>query len=429
MLSIGSYLGHYPGGKTGMEFDGVYDEIYVPFANASGLLNKFTNTVDYSISLWFKPFDEGGNEQTLFGTRHKTVTNTYWNCKYNHSTKEIQFTHLYSGSTRGLVTTNADALDGCIGNWTHLLITHDTSEGTGDETSGAWKFYINGSLESSNTLTHNTNTAYDIDVNEIQASGIALRLGSYWSAGTQRGRSNMAQFAIWDGEVLNADDAAAIYAAGIEWDLRDASGNYNATDVSNLSVYYILDKYYGENRFYNGPSMEPTASYYYFKNLANTVDESEVFNSALTTGMGYASIPFPGGGATESVEDGFYTITGHQTNVACSGQIEVQDITSDSAPSGKDQMYEIDFDWSVTAGVYIIAAIFTGGGAWLSDGEVKNQKVACRAESGTGKLTSLVVVYISGHDASTKFKIKINSVKKLDGCWNNYQEIPAVNLY
>ena len=120
----------------------------------------------------------------------------------------------------------------------------------------------------------------------------------------------------------------------------------------------------------------------------------------------------------ESMEDGFYTITGHQplgggTSWVAYGQAEIQDLTSDSAPSGKDQLYEIEYTWSVTAGVTVIPGLFSGSGTWVSDGVVRTRKLVVTAKQSSGIFGYLGVIYTGGQDNNTKFKFKINSAKKL----------------
>ena len=412
---LGSYIGNYNNSSDiqyAALFDGASDNMQARNTLASGLLHEFDPAADFSISTWFKPVGTGN--QQICGTN--VSTSTYWSLEYNYTNKEIIFKLTYNSIGRIYCVTSADAIDGLLNKWVHLLVTHDASEGTGDETAGAVKVYINGALENSNTSTHSTSASYKIEVSDIGVNGTPLILGGYKSSASYLGNFSMAQFAVWDGEVLNADDASAINAAGINWDLRNASGNYDATDVNNLSVYYILDKYHGENKTYNLYPLGYT--YYYYKNLVQSVDESDVFNSAFTTGMGYTNIPFAGGNATESIEDGFYTITGHQsigggTSWVSYGQAEIQDITSDSAPSGKDQLYEIEYTWSVTAGVTVIPGIFSGSGTWVSDGIFRTRKLVVTAKQSTGIFGYLGIIYTGGQDSNTKFKFKINSAKKL----------------
>ena len=414
--------------KTGVHFDGAASACFSSAGDPKAFIGGLSTSTDMSISFWFVPYDENSTTGAIMGGKGVSpYANDKWWLKVNSVSDRLELQAYDNGVGRIVCYTDSNSLDAHYGKWTHVLFTWDFSDGVGNNSAGAGKFYINGSLVDTDTTTC---TAAAII---IQDKANPFSIGS---VGTDRVKMDLAQLGVWHNVVLNADDATALYNVGIEGDWRKTSGNYDVADVANLDMYYVFDA--NNTRFVTG-NADPNGITIYdkhlFKNLAVSHSEENVLTANYwATGQGYTGVPFAG--TTESIDDGAYKITGHNSNFAAYGHIVLTDIVSDSAPTTSSTLYIMDWEYKITAGVGALVSI--GGSAYggTENGEWKRnvdvikmtRSDATLGFGDAGDTNDLIVMYSGGHDSNTTCHIKINTMRKFKGVYSS-SRLDTVSLY
>jgi len=167
-----------------MEFDGVDD--YIQTASAMS-----TSGTDWSIQLWFKTSQGGGPRIFVGGAGSKYFGNNWGKLTFFSADNSFDITSVLSISD---------------GNWHHGVFTYNY-------TSGAWKLYIDNTLDTSQTAT----------------SGINIPPWEFFGAKTASlnfAECNLDEIAYWNIE-LSADDITEIY---------DATETGKCADLSSMTT-------------------------------------------------------------------------------------------------------------------------------------------------------------------------------------------------
>lgn len=189
-------------------------------------------TVGFTISFWIHPDNAGEGNASDFVGKFNAALNTGWSFRFFSISRDLRFGFL-GGTTLGRTTSTTVS----TGVWTHILLAWD-----GSDTAANADIYING-VEASYATTTNGATLTDDSANDLL---IGNRVNT---SNTVDGR--MADFAIWRGVVLSANEITSLAkgtppakirssSLSLYLPLWGASGTGNEPDLSGQRNACVL---------------------------------------------------------------------------------------------------------------------------------------------------------------------------------------------